>query len=233
LQGADGTVYGQKVFDLASTRYPTSQWQPGEVLREWYYLHVDEQAPSGKAALTLNLVDEDGRPMLAQPAEIADVWVQSLEPSFDVPTDIHERYEVNLDDQIAFLGYDLDSTLVSPGEELSVIAYWQAQQDVETNYKVFVHLYDETGQILAQQDRLPGLDARPTVMWKVGEVLADRYALPLSPDIPAGTYRLAIGMYDADTGERLAAYGPDGERLDQDRIILGQVIVEPGEGNPE
>jgi hypothetical protein len=34
-------------------------------------------------------------------------------------------------------------------------------------------------------------------------------------------------LYEEGSGERLVAYGPDGERLDQDRIFLGQVEVKP------
>jgi hypothetical protein len=45
--------------------------------------------------------------------------------------------------------------------------------------------------------------------------------------VAAGEYRVAVGMYEEGSGERLAAYEPDGERLDQDRIILGQVEVKP------
>jgi hypothetical protein len=98
---------------------------------------------------------------------------------------------------------------------------------MDTSYKVFVHLYDKDGQIVAQRDRLPGLDVRPTTDWEEGEVLADRYTVQLEADVAPGVYQLAVGMYDPATGERLAAYGPDGERLDQDRVFLGQVKVEP------
>jgi hypothetical protein len=42
-----------------------------------------------------------------------------------------------------------------------------------------------------------------------------------------GVYAVAVGLYEEGSGERLAAYGPDGERLDQDRIFLGHVEVKP------
>jgi hypothetical protein len=34
-----------------------------------------------------------------------------------------------------------------------------------------------------------------------------------------------VGLYDWQTGQRLPAYGPDGARLEGDRVVLGEVRV--------
>lgn len=227
LQGADGTVYGQGVFDLVSTDYPTSQWQPGEMLHDWYTLSTAEEMSSGEVSLLLDLLDEEGRPVLAQPIEVGEVWVQSTGSSFEVPSDIDTRYEVDLDGKIALLGYDLDSGPVKPGGNIHVTLYWKAQQGMEASYKVFVHLYDRDGYLVAQRDGLPGLGAKPTTTWKVGEVVADRHVVPVDESVGAGKYMLAVGLYEEASGERLAAYGAGDGRLDGDRIVLGEVEVEP------
>jgi hypothetical protein len=124
------------------------------------------------------------------------------------------------------LGYDVEA-VAKPGERVEVTLYWQARLEMETSYKVFVHLYDAEGKILAQQDRVPGLGARPTTTWQPGEVLADRHSLPVSSDSVPGSYQLAVGLYDPQTGSRLAAYGPDGQRLSEDRVLLREVQVRP------
>jgi hypothetical protein len=228
LQSPAGTVCGEGEFDLVSTGYPPTRWRPGDLFYDSYWLPIDAAAaPTGEMALQLNLLGQDGKPVLAQPVEVARVWVQSTQPSFEIPERIAEWSKVNLGDRVTLLGYDLDSEPVRPGEDVRVTVYWQAQREMDVSYKVFVHLYDEEGNIAAQQDRIPGLGARPTADWEIGEVLADRYSVPLGPDVPAGTYRLAVGMYDEKTGERLAAYGLGGERLDQDRIMLGEIEVKP------
>jgi hypothetical protein len=98
---------------------------------------------------------------------------------------------------------------------------------MDTSYKVFVHLYDDEGGILTQRDRVPGLGARPTTTWEKGEILVDRYYVPIGLAVPAGRYQLAVGLYDPQTGERLATFGSGGERLAQDRILLERVQVEP------
>jgi hypothetical protein len=131
---------------------------------------------------------------------------------------------VNLGDRVTFLGYDL-APLVLAGEDLPVTLYWQAQREMEEDYKVFLHMYDSDGSIVAQQDRIPGLGARPTTTWEREEIVADRFLVPIDPATPAGAYRLAIGLYDGQTGKRLAAFGPDGQRLEGDRILLDRVEV--------
>jgi 4-amino-4-deoxy-L-arabinose transferase-like glycosyltransferase len=227
LEGPDGTIYEQGVFDPVGTDYPTSRWQPGEMLQERYYLSTAEKVPTGEVSLMLNLLDEEGQPVLAQPAEVTRVWIQSTVPSFEAPSDIGKVYEVDLGDQITLLGYDLDSGPVKPGENVHVTLYWQAQREIEASYKVFVHVYDEEGNIVAQRDWLPELGVRLTVDWEVGEVVADRHTVPIDMGVSAGEYAVAVGMYEEGSGERLAAYGPDGGRLGQDRIFLGQVKIGP------
>jgi hypothetical protein len=156
---------------------------------------------------------------------VAEVWVQSRKAVFQV-SEISAPRAVNMGDRVTFLGYDLQP-LVRAGEDLPVTVYWQAQREMEESYKVFLHLYDSEGRIIAQQDRVPGLGAHPTTMWQKEEVVADRLLVPVDAATPAGEYRLAIGLYNGQVGERLAAFGPDGQRLEGDRILLGHVRIVP------
>ncbi len=226
LQGADGQVHWQAESDLVHTDHPTTEWQPGELLHDLYPLPTDAITATGEVTIALNLLDAQGGPLLDRPVELAQLWVQSLEPSFDVPPEIDLTHQVNFGDSIIFLGYELDSESVRPGESFSVKLYWQARREMEEGYKVFVHLYDEEGNILAQRDRMPGLGARPTSGWQAGEVVADRLTVPVDSEVPVGRYRLAVGLYDGGTGDRLPVYGPDGEQLQEGRVFIGHVGVE-------
>lgn len=226
LKGIDGRTYWQAESDLVHTDYPTTEWQPGELLGDLHFLSTDEATATGEVSVVLNLLDERGRPLLTSPVELAQLWVQSLEPTFDVPPTIDPTHAVNFDDKVALLDYELTPGPVRPGEDFHVKVYWQALEEMEESYKVFVHVYDEEGNILAQRDRMPGLGMRPTIGWQVGEVVADRIAVSVGPEAPAGRYRLAIGLYNEGAG-RLAAYGPDGDRLEQDRVFIGEVEVGP------
>jgi hypothetical protein len=226
LRAADGEIYGRETFSLVSTGYPATEWRPGEVLQAWYNVPVGEEVPTGDVTVALNLVDEQGEPVPDRPRAIAKLWVQSTRPSFELPTDFAQPCDFTLGGRVDLLGYDVKPA-VKAGENLALTLAWRARQKMGTSYKVFVHMYDVEGGIVAQQDRVPGLGARPTTGWQEGEVLADRYSLQLRPDLMPGSYQLAVGLYDPQTGERLAVRGPDGEQLDQDRILLGDVEVRP------
>ncbi len=226
LQGIDGRTYWQAESDLVHTDYPTTEWPPGELLGDLYPLSTDGVTATGEVIVALNLLDEKGRPLLDSPVELARLWVQSLEPSFDVPPTIDPAHAVNFGDKIALLDYELAPGPLKPGEDFHVKVYWQALEEMGESYKVFVHMYDDEGNILAQQDRMPGLGVLPTTGWQVGEVIADRLTVPVGSEVPAGRYRLAIGLYNEGAG-RLAAYGPDGDRLEQDRAFIGDVEVRP------
>jgi len=89
-------------------------------------------------------------------------------------------------------------------------------REVETNYTVFTHVIDASGQLAGQKDSWPRDGAYPTTVWKRGEVVQDEYVIPLTGGGP-GEYRLEMGLYARDTGQRLAALA-NGQRLVNDTV---------------
>ena len=69
---------------------------------------------------------------------------------------------------------------------------------IHDSYAVFVHALDASGAIIAQADGLTLGGTRPTTSWVMGEVLTDRYNLPLK-----GAARMELGLYDPLTRQRL------------------------------
>ena len=118
LRDMNGVAHVEGEFQLVSTDYPSSQWQPGQLFQEWYDLSTDKSLPTGEMLLTLNLLADDGRPVLARSVTVAEVWVQSRKAVFQVP-EITAPRAVNMGDRVTFLGYDLQP-LVRAGEDLPV-----------------------------------------------------------------------------------------------------------------
>jgi hypothetical protein len=50
-------------------------------------------------------------------------------------------------------------------------------------------------------------------------VVEDTVALQVE-GLPAGQYRLQVGLYDGETGERLAAYSAEGDQHPDDAVPL-------------
>ena len=92
-------------------------------------------------------------------------------------------------------------------------------------YVVFVHLIDAQDRIWAQHDGAPAAGEAPTSSWVPGQVVSDSHALDLPIDLPAGSYRLAVGMYNPATGERLELYDTAGARQPDDRLLLPTAIL--------
>jgi hypothetical protein len=57
-------------------------------------------------------------------------------------------------------------------------------------------------------------------LWPPGEVVADNYGLPIHPATPPGKYRVEVGMYDPETGQRLATGEGEGQ------VWLAPLLVE-------
>lgn len=134
------------------------------------------------------------------------------------------RPNVNFDHQINLLGHELDKTRVAPGDEIHLNLYWQAQQALEVDYTVFTHVLDEGLAVWGQRDSQPARGSRPTSGWEVDEVVRDAIAIPIRPDVPPGTYRLHVGLYDLATMERLFVLDTRGEPTG-DYVLLDSIEV--------
>ncbi len=87
---------------------------------------------------------------------------------------------------------------------------WQSVAPVGEDYSVFVHLLDAGGTKVAQRDTYPCGGECPTSTWQPGEIVLDAYQLDLPPaQEPTPPYRLAVGFYLLETGDRLPILGRD------------------------
>jgi hypothetical protein len=123
-------------------------------------------------------------------------------------------------DEITLLGFtladandapitDYQLPITNPKSQISNLKlYWQAAAPPTADYTVFVHFLDPAGKLAAQADGPPANGAYPTSLWGAGEIIFDQRTLPT---LPPGRYRIQVGLYRQDTGERLLVSGrPDG-----------------------
>jgi hypothetical protein len=156
-------------------------------------------------------------------------WLYAALPADVLP---EHALEVRLGDQRRFLGYDLRSTEVTPGERVSVVLYWQAMEPGVEDLSVFLHLFNAAGELVWQDDGAAVHGARPTWSWEAGEVVADPHTLVLPRDLAEGDYQLVTGLYDWQTGERLPAVTLEGEGLANDQIAVAMFAVQRPRTHP-
>ena len=103
------------------------------------------------------------------------------------------------DNNIAFLGYDINPVVVSPGQEFEITYWWKALGSVDVDYTIFVHFIDSSGKIAFQHDHAP---PRPTSEWLFWDVISEKYDVYVPSNADEGIYRIRFGLYDAQTGKR-------------------------------
>jgi len=109
----------------------------------------------------------------------------------------------------------LEGAWAVDGSNLRLALVWTAQGYAAPGLKVFVHLEDATGAIVAQADRgwMDGA-ASYAAHWLTV------YTLPRPADVDVSALNLALGLYDGATLKRLPAYRQSGERLPDDAVVI-------------
>jgi hypothetical protein len=232
---------------------PTAGWQPGQFIRDQVDLVIPASAPPGQDTLRVRLSWQrpDGsklpvwRGWLPQGDSLNLEWLTVVEKEgrvFELP-EVQAPLGANLEDKIRLIGYsspqltEPESGLIrlkkadcgaDPAAcQLHFDFYWQALSEMEQPYRVFLHLVDEQGQIIAQHDRGPGIRAKqPTTAWLPGEVVLDPVELARPADIPPGRYTVRLGMYLPADGTRLLIVDGTGAPV-ADFVELGTVEIEP------
>jgi hypothetical protein len=119
--------------------------------------------------------------------------------AYDLPTEPDIPRDDQLGDAVKLAGY---SQKIAP-EGLHLTLFWQVVAHLPYDYTTFVHIRDQAGKTVAQVDAQPLAGDYPTSRWRVGEMVVDSILVPLPAKLPAGTYRLLVGLYRWDTLERL------------------------------
>ena len=136
----------------------------------------------------------------------------------------HEISGVSLGSNIHLVRYDLPDTSHYPGEILPLTLVWSVSTTPSERYKVFIHLVDDTGMLIAQTDAEPVGGFNLTSQWVTGAEINDNYGILLPGNIPSGQYRVLVGMYDF-SGNRLPV--SQNGRLVGDTVLLDALTVVP------
>lgn len=159
-----------------------------------------------------------------------DEWVGDVRfVAYAVPpepaAEMQTRLNLRFGEHIYLKGYTLLAGKLAPGDIVPVTLFWETLSPLEQRYKVFLHLLDETGHVVAQRDSEPGGGLALTTTWQPGQTVVDNHGILLPAAIPAGNYRLLLGLYDfADPAARLSITTGQGV---VDAFLLATVAVSP------
>jgi hypothetical protein len=148
-----------------------------------------------------------------------------LYPVLSVGTCPEHRREVRIGDGFGFLGHDMRSTEVAPGDRVPVVLYWNAAGPDPGNLSIFFHLLAPDGSLIWQEDGGAAHGARPVHSWVEGETIVDPHTIILPHDLSPGDYRLVAGLYNWQTGERLPVTARGGAQMSADHVEVATLHV--------
>ncbi|MBC7262725.1 MAG: glycosyltransferase family 39 protein [Chloroflexi bacterium] len=148
------------------------------------------------------------RPTYARPQQVA-------------PSEIPLRYYGDL---AALWDFRISPERVVAGENAWVTLCWRALGETTKDYSVFVQIVGHGDEIVADRYTYPGLGSYPTSQWQLGDAFCDTLRVPIPPRAPAPSlYRVAVGLFNHQTQERLPIYLADGTPTDDP--FVGQIKV--------
>jgi hypothetical protein len=202
--------------------YPPVMWTPGEVITETRWLQIFDDAPSGGYRFAISANTYPGpTPVDVSPTsgsmaqeEWALVGQSAVSPENYLAAEATPEFTINavFGDQIRLLGATLDS--LEPGASANVQLAWVAIQPIGESYTLFLHVKDQAGNLVAQQDIMPFDGQFPTWAWPPGETIVTNHTLTV-PAESTGPYTVSVGMYRYPSLERLTVVqdctlAPDG-----------------------
>lgn len=204
----------------AYNTYPFHQWQTPAFVIDRQVFRVPDDLPPGDYAYRMELLDAQGQPNYS--ADLGSLAVAQTERLYELPPFATE-VGATFGGEIALPGYTLETEFLpeNPVSTISLELVWQAVAQPTADYTVFVHVLRSDGTCCAwQSDAMPRGGAYPTSRWRPGEVVVDPYTIELPAELPPGEYAVEVGLYIAETGQRLAV---DGAEPPADAVRLASI----------
>ena len=121
--------------------------------------------------------------------------------------------------------YRVQASAVRAGEEIHVTLQWQVKGKTDVDATVFLHFHDDKDNLWGQGDgALMDSSYFLSSKWEPDEIDRQVYTLLVRPGTPPGQYRISMGLYRPDTGERLPLLNEQGQPIGTE-FELGTVQV--------
>jgi hypothetical protein len=227
----DAQSIAQDDMTLGEFVYPTRGWLPFVSVRNRFHLQIPEDLATNQSyqlvavlwqgepsneisVISTALKTIDGRILvlegIAAPSE-------AIDPPPAVPV-------YNFETGIYLAGYQLPET-VGAGENVTLEFWWRTEQAQELELTQFLHWFLEGSGDFEIFDQIPFGERFPTMDWPAELFALDSWEIRLPDDMPSGTYRLQTGLFRLDNQERLGVTNAQGEAIQDNSIVLGQVVV--------
>jgi hypothetical protein len=131
----------------------------------------------------------------------------------------------NFKDEIFLISYQVEPASLKPGQTVTLFLNWQAQQPLDSDYYLFIHLFDVGQRQRWGQVNMPlsGILFNAH-RWPAGLTVPDLHSFTLPANAPDGPYRFEVGLYYDASEQRLPVTLNPAASAD-DKLILGKFHV--------
>jgi hypothetical protein len=217
-----GTTWANQTKDQPGEK-PSREWPEGFYVVDDFRIPAPPNTPPVSADLVVGLLTRagqsialpDGRERIA----LGRVAVRDARGPFERLPGAEGGYR--LSETIALKGKRAERT---SADEVTVTLFWQTDAPPAADYTVFAQVFNEAGEMVGQLDGPACEGSCPTSRWTPGGVIEDTRRIPVRAGAQGDGLRVAVGLYDPATGERLPVVDARGEAT-PDRAI--QIEVAP------
>ncbi len=208
--GRDLEVVGRVNRHPAWGMIAVSDWEPEQVWQDDYKVWISDNAePLTELQIVVDMYDPVAGEAL--PAETHDGIPLSLVNIGVARLGAHTQLEPNpktvlnaeFAEGITLVGHDMPAEMTL-GPTLPLVLTWQANSTPVQDYTIFVQLLDTNNQVVGSGDAEPVNNGEyPTRLWRTGDVIVDKHVISVDDNVVAGSYRIAVGLYDRSSGVRI------------------------------
>jgi hypothetical protein len=194
------------VYEIPLIDYRQVDYMFADRTMKWYDVHRGFWERAQTTGYFETLIDRDG------------FWVARRKaPAYSA--------NIRFDDNLLLHGYTIVPEDLRGGMVLRPVVEWASLQSSDEHYAMTVRVVDAWGHVWVEQDGEPQEGELPTTKWQAGKNIGDQYALALPPTMPAGEYKVTVGVHISGTQDYLRAVNQVGESLG-DEILLTTVRIE-------
>jgi hypothetical protein len=222
LVNASYKVWGQQSGPLPGPFLPLGWWKQGQIVKDRRTVELVSATPPGPYYVEVHVYSPSTERWLEPEGEcdslLGPVQVSRREPPAIEDLDMGHPIGAVLGERVRLLGYNIESGF-RPGDNIHLTLFWQCLEEMEQSYTVFTHLVDARDSVVAQKDNPPVDGFYHTTKWRAGEIVRDQYDVTIPEGAALCEYRFKVGMYLAETGERLRAVRGE-EPLPENAVTL-------------
>lgn len=187
--------------DWPLPNYPLDQWPPYALTQLPISFFLPPTLEAGEYTLITGLLDPSTGNKSA-PITLSSVQITRRPTTFTPPATMQELTPTLFGSHATLVGY----SYVQDATQIQLELTWHIQQPLLPPHDIFVHLFDASGQRLAQSDSEPMTHngRAPTGSWLPNEYLTTQHTITIPPGATQ-PFTLQTGLYLPATEARLPA----------------------------